>query len=212
MSTFSTIQKEEVISQLELNRDVYGLNKLQQEQLFSFLELLFRWNAVHNLTAIRDPVEMVGRHLWDSLTLLPFLKGTRILDVGTGAGLPGIPLCIARPDLSFVLIDSNTKKLNFVDHVIATLGLKSVKAVHIRVQDYGGVFDCVLSRAFSSLRGFVESSGHLCQKNGTLIAMKGPISEVELAGLPDGYTIESIEPVCVPNVSAKRFLVLIRKG
>lgn len=181
-------------------------------QLVDFLELLFRWNQVHNLTAVRDPIEMVGRHIFDSLTLLPFLKGERILDVGTGAGLPGIPLGIARPDLNFVLLDSNAKKLNFVEHVVSILQLKNVSVIQARAETYDQHFDCVVSRAFSSLQGFVESSGHLCQKNGTLIAMKGPMTQAELAALPDRYTIVNIESVCVPKSSAKRFLVFIQRG
>jgi 16S rRNA (guanine527-N7)-methyltransferase len=204
--------RAEVTMALESGSELFKLNGQQKKQCVDFIEHLARWNKVHNLTAVRDPIQMVGRHVLDSLTLLPFLNGSSVLDVGTGAGLPGIPLAIARPDLAFVLLDSNAKKLNFVEYVISTLPLKNVKAVHSRVEHYDKPFDCVVSRAFSSLQAFVESSGHLCQENGTLIAMKGPISAGELAALPDGYTIVDIKPVSVPNMLAKRFLVFIKRN
>lgn len=202
---------ERVFCALKSSAHFFGLSETEQVQMVTFIELLSRWNTVHNLTAVRDPVEMVSRHILDSLTVVPFLKDGRILDVGTGAGLPGIPLSIVRPDLPFVLLDSNAKKLNFVEHVVGVLKLKNVEIVHTRVQSYHALFETVISRAFASLQNFVERSGHLCIKNGTLIAMKGPIDQVELAALPEGYTIVNIEPVCMPNLQAKRFLVFIQR-
>lgn len=203
--------RSEVTKALESGIKEIKLDTRQKKQLIDFIEHLERWNKVHNLTAVRDPIQMVDRHLLDSFTLLPFLSGSTVLDVGTGAGLPGIPLAIVRPDLAFVLLDSNAKKLNFVEHVISTLSLKNVSAVHARVESYDQTFDCVVSRAFSSLQTFVALSGHLCQENGTLIAMKGPISTEELAALPDSYTIVDIKPVYVPTLPA-RFLVFIKRN
>src|SRR5690349_4255206 len=109
--------RSEVAMTLESGIESIKLDSQQKKKLIDFIEHLTRWNKVHNLTAVRDPIQMVGRHLLDSFTLLPFLSGSTVLDVGTGAGLPGIPLAIARPDLAFVLLDSNAKKLNFVEHV-----------------------------------------------------------------------------------------------
>lgn len=203
--------RAEAAKALALGVKSLNFNVQQKTQLIDFVECLARWNKVHNLTAVRDPLQMVQRHLLDSLTVLSFLSGNTVLDVGTGAGLPGIPLAIARPDVSFVLLDSNAKKLNFVEHVAGNLKLKNVRVVHTRVEKYAETFDCVISRAFSSLQTFIVSSGHLCQENGTLIAMKGPLSTMELAALPDRYTIVDIKPVCVPNLSAERFLVFIKR-
>ncbi len=191
-----------------------------QHQLLAYIELLVKWNAVHNLTAVRDPLEMVTRHVLDSLVLLPYLddfcahrplKCIRVLDVGTGPGLPGILLAICRPEQSFVLLDSHQKKIAFVQHVILSLKVTNAVAMCERVEKYHPKipFDWVISRAFASLPEFVRLSRHLCQSDGRLVAMKGIIDPVEVAVVSSDYTIEKIESLRVPGLSRERNLVFI---
>lgn len=186
-----------------------------QTQLIDYIALIYKWNAVHNLTAIRDPLAMVERHVLDSLSLLSSLEGytkANILDVGTGAGLPGIPLALCRPDLSFVLLDSRQKKINFVKHVILSLKLSNVSAVWSRVEDYkpAVLFDVIVSRAFASLSSFVRASRHACQPEGKLIAMKGIVKKEELDVQSSGYTVERIQPFVTPQNEPERCLVFLR--
>lgn len=202
---------EQVLKMLKTGIDPAVVNAEQRDKLVNYLELLSKWTKVHNLTAVRDPLEMVSKHLLDSLSVLPFLAGGSVIDVGTGAGLPGTPLGIVRSDIRFVLLDSNAKKINFLTHVISTLKLKNIKVIHSRVQDYHELFDVVISRAYSSLSNFVETSGHLAKPTGTWIAMKGLLSASEISEIAEPYKIEKIEPVSVPNVNEKRCLVFIKK-
>lgn len=183
-----------------------------QLQLIAYIELLVKWNAVHNLTAVRDPLEMVTRHVLDSLVLLPYLEAhASVLDVGTGAGLPGILLALARPQQSFVLLDSNQKKIAFVQHVILSLKVTNAIAVCERVEKYqpAAPFDWVVSRAFASLSDFVRLSHHVCKRDGRLVAMKGVIDPAEVAAVSSDYTIEKIASVKIPGVDAERALVFI---
>jgi 16S rRNA (guanine527-N7)-methyltransferase len=197
-----------------LSRSPVPLNARQEKQLLDYLSLMLHWNRVHNLTAITVPLDMVHRHLLDSLAVAPFLKGPQVLDVGTGAGLPGIPLAIALPELQFTLLDSNQKKVSFVQQVITSLRLKQVTVVKARVESYTQVvkFDEILARAFSSLNEFAEKTGHLCQDKGTLIAMKGQLSEQECKTLSPTYTIERIESLDIPGLDAQRCLVFMKRG
>lgn len=183
------------------------------EQLIDYVELLCKWNLVHNLTAVRNPLEMIKRHLLDSLVTLPFLPAGSTLDVGTGAGLPGIPLALCRPDQNFVLVDSNQKKITFVQHMILSLKLRNTTAISVRVEDYqpSERFDVVISRAFASLSDFVRLCGPLCHENGRLVAMKGAISPEEIAEVPLPYTIEQIQSLQVPSLVGARSLVFIHK-
>lgn len=190
------------------------LTELAQEKIVQYLELLDKWNTVHNLTAIRDPFSMIDRHILDSLSLRSFILGnpsSSILDIGTGAGLPGIPLAITCPNLSFILLDSQQKKINFVEHVILSLKLSNVLTACTRVEVYHPEkrFDWVVSRAFASLAVFVRVAGPLCEEGGKLIAMKGDIDEAELAALPEGYTIEQIQPIVIPGIEKVRSLVFV---
>jgi 16S rRNA (guanine527-N7)-methyltransferase len=190
------------------------------ESLIAYLRELLQWNQAYNLTAIRDPLEMVSKHLLDSLVLLPHLQGSRVIDVGSGAGLPGIPLALADPGRQYVLLDSNGKKATFLRHVLRTLGIKHAEAVQSRVEDYAadtghGRFDSVLSRAFASLAEMVELAGPLCSRHGRLLAMKGQFPQDELEALHHGvagFEVEGIVPLRVPGLAAERHLVLFSRA
>ncbi len=174
-----------------------------------YLALLERWNRAYNLTAVRDPAAMVVRHLLDSLSILPWLDGPRVLDVGSGAGLPGIPLAVARPDCEFCLLDSNGKRTRFLTQVVAELRLPNVCVVRNRVEDYRPVilFNSVVSRAFATLADMVAAAGRLCVPEGRLLAMKGVFPDDELARLPLGYRVAGVYPLHVPSLDAERHLV-----
>ena len=181
------------------------------QQLLDFVSLLGRWNRAFNLTSVRDPQQMVTRHLLDSLAAAPWLHGRRILDVGTGAGLPGIPLAIAFPDREFLLLDSNGKKTRFVTQAIAELGLGNARAAHARAEQYRteAQFDSVISRAFSSLHDLVQRAGHLCASGGRLLAMKGTYPVAELHEIPLGYAVTDVLPLRVPGLDGARHLVVL---
>jgi len=179
------------------------------ERLAAYLALLERWNRAYNLTAVRDPDAMVIRHLLDSLSILPWIDGPRVLDVGSGAGLPGIPLAVARPGLEFCLLDSNGKRTRFLTQVVAELQMKNVEVVRSRVEDYqpAPLFNSVVSRAFATLADLWASAGRLCAPTGRLLAMKGVFPDDELARLPPGYVLAGVYPLHVPNLEAERCLV-----
>jgi 16S rRNA (guanine527-N7)-methyltransferase len=178
------------------------------ELLLQFIALIEKWNRAYNLTAIRDKEEMARLHILDSLAILPHLHGKRLIDIGTGAGLPGIPLAIYRPDMEFVLLDSNAKKTRFVQQAILELKLKNVSVLHSRVEDYQPeqLFDTVVSRAFASMNDILKLTAHLLNKGGLLLAMKGQKPDEELAELTLPYRIV---PIVVPYVDAERCLVCI---
>jgi 16S rRNA (guanine527-N7)-methyltransferase len=178
-------------------------------QLVAYLTLLERWNRAYNLTAVRDPDAMVIRHLLDSLSVLPWIEGPRVLDVGSGAGLPGIPLAVARPGLAFCLLDSNGKRTRFLTQAVAELRLTNVEVVRSRVEDYQppSLFNNVVSRAFATLAELLASAGRLCAPTGRLLAMKGVFPDDELARLPTGYVLAGVYPLHVPNLEAERHLV-----
>jgi 16S rRNA (guanine527-N7)-methyltransferase len=182
-----------------------------ERRLLDFLALLGKWNRTYNLTAIRDPAEMVTRHLLDSLAIEPHLRGPRVLDVGTGAGLPGIPLALVRPDLSFTLLDSLAKKIRFVRQAIAELGLTNVEAVQARVEDHrpAAPYDTVVARAFASIPDMLALAGHLCARGGRILAMKGGHPRAELEPTPAGFTVEAVRRLSVPGLDAERHLVVL---
>lgn len=196
---------------LEQYGDILCLGK-QEKQFADYLALLNQWNQVHNLTAITDVKDQVIRHLNDSLAILPYLTGMRVLDVGSGAGFPGIPLAIIAPDKQFVLLDKNQKKIYFLNHVIATLQLQNVTAIHARVEEYepSDRFDVIVTRAFSSIREFIAVSRHLCANHGIFLAMKGVIPKEELKELPKDVIIDRIVPLNVKGLLAERHLVILR--
>ncbi len=190
-----------------------GLPEGSEARLLAFVELLLQWNKAYNLTAVRDPDEVLTKHLLDSLAVLPFVAGSPVLDVGTGAGLPGIPLALALPDTRFVLLDSNGKKTRFITHAAAVLPLPNVTAVQARIEDYRpeAPFATVLSRAFASLGDFVGLAGHACMPGGRLLAMKGAPEPAELRELPAGYRLEGVHPLKVPGLEAEHCVVEIRR-
>ncbi len=182
-----------------------------RQRLLVFVRLLAKWNAAYNLTAVRDPEEMVTRHLLDSLVLLPYLHGSRVLDIGTGPGLPGIPLAVARPDCAFTLLDANAKKTRFVTQAVGELGLKNVDVVQERVENYRPEqkFDTLVARAFSSIADMLKSAQHLCAPGGRFLAMKGVYPEQELAAIPADYAVSEVAALKVPGLDAARHLAII---
>lgn len=182
----------------------------QQAKLLTYLELLQRWSRTYNLTAIRDPAEMISRHLLDSLSVLPWIRGPHLLDAGTGAGLPGVPLAIARPDLAVTLLDSTGKKVRFLNHVARELRLENVYPVQARLESYEpeGAFDTIVSRAFSSLAAFAGAARHLAG-TARLLAMKGRYPSDELSGLQAWVRVESVEKLVVPGLQEDRHLVIM---
>lgn len=187
------------------------LTERQVGQLTVVLDELDDWNQRMNLTAIRERSAQVTKHLLDSLTVQPFLQGERILDVGTGAGFPGLPLAIVNPALQFMLLDSTAKKLKFIEHVAALLKLPNVQTVHTRAENYRPArrFDIVLSRAVGPVEQFVKWSGHLCVGGGRLLAMKGREPSAELQKLPNGWKLAAIHRLKVPALDEERHLVEI---
>lgn len=184
------------------------------ERLLHYILFLEKWNRVHNLTAVRKPEEMVAKHILDSLTLLPAINGTHHADVGSGAGLPGIPLAMVRPDWHVTLLESNQKKAAFLTQACIELALKNVSVVCERAERFfpAEKFDTVISRAFADLSTFVKSAGHLCASNGTsrLIAMKGRFPDAELMQLPEQFVVEKVLRVMVPGLRAARHLIVIK--
>ena len=197
---------------LQAGIDQLGLEatETQVDLLLAFVNLIEKWNKAYNLTAIRDREEMLRLHILDSLAIFPFVTGQKIIDVGTGAGLPGIPLAILMPSVQFTLLDSNSKKTRFVRQAVLELQLNNVEVVHGRVESLGheGEYDAVLSRAFASLEEMMNLTEHLTQPEGVLIAMKGQKPESELKKIDRDYSVNSI---MVPGVDAERCVVRINK-
>lgn len=188
-----------------------GLN--QQEKLQGYLQLLQRWNKVYNLTAVRDPAQMQVLHIDDSLSIAPYLQGETCLDVGSGAGLPGIPLAIVQPDRQFTLLDTNGKKTRFMQQAVLELGLQNVVVIQARVEGWRppACFDAVISRAFASLNDFVTFTGkHACE-NAILYAMKGRYPLSELAELPEGWKVRAQHSLHVPGLDAERHLLELQR-
>ena len=179
-------------------------------KLLDYLALLQKWNKVHNLTAVRDPEDMVTLHLLDSLAVLPHITSGRLLDVGSGAGLPGIPLSIVRPDLQVTVMDSNHKKASFMRQAKAVLGLANLEVMCGRVEEFQPEqkFDMVISRAFSDIAEFMRLTNHLCAENGVWLAMKGVYPHEELAQVQDRTM--TVVPLKVPGLDAQRHLVFLK--
>lgn len=184
----------------------------QSERLIDYLELLARWNLTYNLTAVRDPDEMITRHLLDSLAIAPHVRGASLIDLGTGAGLPGIPLAILGPERAVTLVDSNGKKTRFLREAVRVLGLANVRIENARAEDLQGQYDCIVARAFASIADLLRVGGHLLAPDGVCLAMKGLLDKDEVLGLPAGFVISEVVPLNVPGLGAARHVVILRRA
>jgi len=202
----------------ELERELAApglkLGDAQAATLYRYLDLLEKWNRVYNLTAIRERSRMVTHHLLDSLAVLPYLRGPRVLDVGSGAGLPGIPIAVANPALQVTLLESNRKKSAFLTQAVGELRLANAQVVTERVEAWQTElrFDTIVSRAFAELGEFVALAGRLLAPDGALAAMKGVHPFEEIERLPQGFRIQQVIPLHVPGLDAERHLVLVSKA
>ncbi len=196
-----------------LERIGLELDEAVQARLLAYLDLLAKWNRTYNLTAVRKPGQMLVRHLFDSLVIHPFLRGPQILDVGSGAGLPGIPLALACPGYDFTLLDSNSKKTRFITQAVAELGLDNVIVVQSRIDAYSAAgFDTIVSRAFSTLAEFAHVVQPCLAADGILLAMKGVYPSTELAGLPATFRLAQNIKLQVPDLDAERNLLIIQQS
>ena len=191
-----------------------ALQASQRKQLLTYIDLLAKWNKLYNLTAIRDPHEMLSHHVLDSLSIVPHVSGRRFLDVGSGAGLPGVPVAIAHPECEVTLLDSSQKKTAFLQHVAIELELGNTTVCSTRVESWqpNQRFDTIASRAFSELAEFVGRSQHLLAEQGVLAAMKGAYPHAEIERLPEGFRIRAVTHLAVPGVAGERHLVLVERA
>jgi 16S rRNA (guanine527-N7)-methyltransferase len=193
-----------------------GLSDAQFEQLLGYLALIQKWNKVYNLTAVRDPQEMLTHHLLDSLTAVTPLtrhtqgQPTKVLDVGSGGGLPGIVLAICRPELDVSCVDTVGKKAAFIQQVAAILKLPNLHGIHARVETLSGPFDVICCRAFASLPDFVSWSRGALAQQGVWMAMKGKHPQAEIDGLPADVNVFHVEPLTVPGLDVERCMVWVR--
>lgn len=182
-----------------------------QQRMLDYLALVEKWNKAYNLTAVREPAKMLTHHLLDSLSVLPHVRGPRVLDVGSGAGLPGIPLAMAQPEWQFTLLDSNHKKTTFLRQAVIELKLNNVDVVCDRVEAWtpSQVFDTVVSRAFSELSEFLQLAGRLCAKTGLVVAMKGVYPHEELAQVSGDFHLRNVVTLNVPGLGAERHAAVL---
>lgn len=190
-----------------------SITDLQVNQLIQYVELLVKWNKAYNLTSVRDPHEMLVKHILDSLMVGPLLEGNRFIDVGTGPGLPGIPLAIMYPEKQFVLLDSLGKRITFLRQVVYQLKLTNVTPVQSRVEKYQfeHYFDGVLSRAFASLQDMLTWCHHLTNADGRFYALKGLYPTEEIANLPNNFQVMAGHELKIPSLDGQRHLIEIKK-
>ena len=212
MSSMVTPQHAEELTQgaRELGVD---LSEVQHEKLLGYLSLLIKWNKAYNLTAVRDPDEMVSRHLLDSLSVVPYIQGERQLDVGSGGGMPGIPLAILFPDMQVTCLDSNGKKTRFLTQVKLELKLDNLHVIHSRAEAFHPEqpFTGIISRAFSSLEDFTQWTRHMGDTHTRWLAMKGLHPADELVALPADFRLESAQALAVPGCQGQRHLLILRR-
>jgi 16S rRNA (guanine527-N7)-methyltransferase len=203
----------QVGSDLEQGLQQLGVEQAYAAPLLAYLALLARWNRTYNLTAIRDPREMVVRHLLDSLAMRAHIRSGTLADLGTGPGLPGIPLAITRPQLQVTLVESNGKKARFLREALRQLGLRNARVAESRAEavDEPAAYAYLTARALDTLQGIIGVGGHLLQPGGSLLAMKGVHPHEEIAQLPAGWQLQSVVPLQVPGLTGERHLVVVRK-
>jgi 16S rRNA (guanine527-N7)-methyltransferase len=191
-----------------------SLGRGERDKLLEYLALLEKWNQVYNLTAIRDREKMVSGHLLDCLAIVPYVTGARVLDAASGAGFPGIPIAVARPDIQVVLLDSNHKKAAFLRQAVADLQLNNATVVCERVETWlaGEKFDCIISRAFAEIAEFIALTGHLLAPGGVFAAMKGVHPYEEIERLPADFRVRQVHGFAVPGLGAQRHLVMIERA
>jgi len=198
---------ENLLAQAEIQ-----LIDLQKDQLIQLVQLLHKWNKAYNLTSVRDPKEMLVKHILDSIVVSPYLQGDRFIDVGTGPGLPGLPLAIINPTKQFVLLDSLGKRISFIRNAVRELGLTNVEPVLSRVEEYQPEqkFDGVLSRAFASLKDMTDWCHHLPKKDGYFYALKGIYHEDEVQELDKKFEVKDVITLYVPELIGERHLIVLR--
>ena len=198
---------ENLLTQAEIQ-----LTDRQKDQLIQLVQLLNKWNKAYNLTSVRDPQEMLVKHILDSIVVSPYLQGDRFIDVGTGPGLPGLPLAIINPTKQFILLDSLGKRISFIRNAVRELGLTNVEPVLSRVEEYQPEqkFDGVLSRAFASLKDMTDWCHHLPKENGYFYALKGVYQKDEINELNKKYTIQEVIELHVPELIGERHLIILR--
>ncbi|HDR0673793.1 TPA: 16S rRNA (guanine(527)-N(7))-methyltransferase RsmG [Pasteurella multocida] len=201
-------QKLEIL----LKQTALSITDQQKEQLIKLVLLLNKWNKAYNLTSVRDPMEMLVKHILDSVVVSPHLQGKNFIDVGTGPGLPGLPLAIVNPNKHFVLLDSLGKRISFIRNAIRELGLDNVEAVLSRVEEYHPEqpFDGVLSRAFASLKDMTDWCQHLPKQDGYFYALKGLYHQEEVEELSEKFTIQQVIRLQVPELIGERHLVIVK--
>ena len=198
---------ENLLAQAEIQ-----LTDLQKDQLIQLVQLLHKWNKAYNLTSVRDPQEMLVKHILDSIVVSPYLQGDYFIDAGTGPGLPGLPLAIINPSKQFVLLDSLGKRISFIRNAVRELGLTNVEPVLSRVEEYQPEqkFDGVLSRAFASLKDMTDWCHHLPKENGYFYALKGIYHEDEVQELDKNFEVKDVITLYVPELVGERHLIVLR--
>jgi 16S rRNA (guanine527-N7)-methyltransferase len=189
------------------------LTPTQQKLLLDYVDVLFKWNNTYNLTAVREKAQMINRHILDSLSVIPFIKGEQIIDVGSGGGLPGVVLAVYFPDKHITLVDSNGKKTRFLQEVKRALSLDNVTVIQARVEKMETTkqFDCIISRAFAELADMINMTKPLLAVHGQFVAMKGKVSPEELSAIDKHYKVD-VQPLKVPDSNAARHAVIITEG